>query len=90
MKNNKKADVKSGTNKSPFFRFNITDRVLKYGVLLFFVAVWSLLVFYDTAQLYRLESLSVFLDTKMFFTEMMKAPAGFLSSITLQLVLLFM
>lgn len=89
MKNNKKADVKSGTNKSPFFRFNITDRVLKYGVLLFFVAVWSLLVFYDTAQLYRLESLSVFLDTKLFFNEMMKAPAGFLSYIASYLLQFF-
>ena len=71
MKNTDKTETvakgNSKTNDKKANRFNITDRMLNSVVVLFFVVVWLLLSFFETAQLYRIESLSLFMDTKMFF-----------------------
>lgn len=78
MKNNKKANVnvpKGGEGR----RFAFTEGVVKWIVPLFFVAVWLALVLFEGPQLYRIQELSTFLCTKMFFGEMMTAPAGLLS-----------
>lgn len=48
---------------------------------MFFVVLWLLLAFFESAQLYRIQDLSLFLPTGQFFKEMMAAPAGLLSYI---------
>ena len=47
--------------------------------LLFFVVIWALLAFYESALLQRTESLSLFLFDWTFFDSMLAAPAGILS-----------
>lgn len=47
--------------------------------LLFFVVIWALLAFYESALLQRTESLSLFLFDWTFFDSMLSAPAGILS-----------
>lgn len=93
MKNTDKTETvakgNSKTNDKKANRFNITDRMLNSVVVLFFVVVWLLLSFFETAQLYRIESLSLFMDTKMFFKDMMSAPSGLLSYVASYLVQFF-
>ena len=45
----------------------------------FFALLWSLLVFYEPALLFRIEELSSFLFTEPFFNEFLAVPAGMLS-----------
>ena len=46
--------------------------------VLFFVAVWALLVFCEPALLFRVNELSVFLYDNLFYEELMSLPAGIL------------
>ena len=46
--------------------------------ILFFVAVWGLLSFRESALLFRVNELSVFLYDDLFYEEMMSMPAGIL------------
>lgn len=46
--------------------------------IIFFVAVWALLAFYEPALLFRVNELSVFLYDDMFYNEMVSVPAGHL------------
>ena len=47
-------------------------------VILFFVAVWALLAFYESALLFRVNELSVFLCDDLFYKEVLSVPAGIL------------
>ncbi len=46
--------------------------------IIFFIAVWALLAFYEPALLFRVNELSVFLYDDMFYNEMVSVPAGHL------------
>ena len=46
--------------------------------MLFFVTVWALLAFYESALLFRVNELSVFLYDDLFYKEMVSMPAGIL------------
>ena len=54
-------------------------KVSKIVVALFFVAVWALLAFKESAVLFRVSEQSLFLYNGHFFREAMALPAGFLS-----------
>ena len=49
------------------------------AVALFFVVVWAVLAFYESALLERTESMSLFLFDSVYFDNMVSAPAGLLS-----------
>ena len=66
-----------------------TERFIKRTTLLFFVALWALLSIFEYSQLHRIQDLSLFLQTDMFFGESMKAPGGLLSYIGAFLVQFF-
>ena len=53
-------------------------RSLKTIPLLFFVGLWIVLSTYESALLFRINELSVFLFDDLFFESMMSKPAGFL------------
>ena len=57
--------------------------------VLFFVAVWALLVFCEPALLFRVNELSVFLYDNLFYEEMMAVPAGILYYVASWLVQFF-
>lgn len=57
--------------------------------LLFFVALWIFLSTYESALLFRINELSVFLFDDLFFADMMSKPAGFLHYISAFLVQFF-
>ena len=57
--------------------------------ILFFVAVWGLLAFRESAQLFRINELSVFLYDDLFYEEMMSMPAGILYYVASWLVQFF-
>jgi hypothetical protein len=85
MKNNKKTKVSAPTSGGGK-RFSLTPGVLKWSVLLFFAAVWLAFVLYENVQLQRIQELSTFLCTEMYFDDMMTAPAGLLSYVATFLV----
>lgn len=58
-------------------------------VILFFVAVWALLAFYESALLFRVNELSVFLCDDLFYKEVLSVPAGILYYVASFLVQLF-
>lgn len=60
-----------------------------WQAILFLVAAWALLSFYEPALLFRVNELSVFLDNDIFYKEMMSAPAGLLSYVGCYLVQYF-
>ena len=78
MKNRTKNEKNVGQNVSPATKrgFSFTEKTLKRLVLISFAAVWLLLAFFESVQLYRINELSLFLPTEQFFKEMMTAPAG--------------
>lgn len=57
--------------------------------LLFFVGVWALLSMYESALLFRINELSLFLFDDLFFEEMMTKPAGMLHYVSSFLVQFF-
>ena len=57
--------------------------------ILFFVAVWALLAFRESALLFRVNELSVFLYDDLFYEELMAMPAGILYYVASWLVQLF-
>lgn len=71
---------KKGPKTSLFSRLFADDARWQPAVaVLFFVAVWGLLGFYESALLRRTESLSLFLFDTTFFDSMLSVPAGALS-----------
>ena len=60
-------------------RLIFTERFIKQATLLYFVALWAILSFLEYSQLHRIQDLSLFLQTDMFFAEAMKAPGGLIS-----------
>ena len=57
--------------------------------LLFFVGLWIVLSTYESALLFRVNELSVFLFDDLFFESMMLKPVGFLHYISSFLVQFF-
>ena len=57
--------------------------------ILFFVVVWALLAFRESALLFRVNELSVFLYDDLFYEEMMTMPAGILYYVASWLVQFF-
>lgn len=57
--------------------------------IMFFIAVWAILAFYEEGLLFRVSELSIFLDDDLYYKEMMSAPAGFLSYVACYLVQFF-
>ncbi len=91
MKNRTKNEKNVEQNVSPVTKrgFSFTEKTLKRLVLISFAAVWLLLAFFESVQLYRINELSLFLPTEQFFKEMMTAPAGMLSYISCFLIQFF-
>ena len=93
MKNTRKNEIRKEQASSHAskrrFNFEFTEKNNKLLAFTFFVALWLLLTFFESAQLYRIQDLSLFLNTKMFFKDMMQAPAGFLSYVGCFLVQFF-
>ena len=58
-----------------------SERFIGRTIILLFVALWAVLSFLESAQLHRIQDLSLFLPTELFFDEIMKSPAGALSYI---------
>lgn len=59
----------------------ILSQMQKFVVPVFFVALWAVLAFYESALLQRTESFSLFLFDATYFDNMMSLPAGLLSYI---------
>ena len=87
--NETKARKASSRATEKRFNFAFTDKTAQRTTLIFFVALWLLLTFFEPAQLYRIQDLSLFLNTELFFKEMMTMPAGLLSYIGCFLVQFF-
>lgn len=77
MKNTDKKEA--ATSKKGFLATLNAAKVSKILVALFFVAVWALLAFKESAVLFRVSEQSLFLYNGHFFREAMALPAGFLS-----------
>ncbi len=71
------------------FNFAFTEKTAKRLILAFFVILWLVLAFFESVQLYRIQDQSLFLNTTLFFKEMMQAPAGLLSYIGCFLIQFF-
>lgn len=65
--------------KAGLFATQKTAKVLQMAVAVFFVAVWALLAFGESATLFRVSEQSLFLYNGHFFREALALPAGFLS-----------
>ncbi len=88
-KNETKAQRSASSAAGKRFNFTFTEKHAKQATLLFFVVLWLLLAFFESVQLYRIQDLSLFLNTGLFFKEMMAAPAGMLSYIACFLIQFF-
>ncbi|MBO5864483.1 MAG: hypothetical protein J6Q73_00325 [Bacteroidaceae bacterium] len=62
-------------NSAGEHRFSVLKNLF---AILFFVIVWALLAFRESALLFRVNELSVFLYDNLFYEEMMSMPAGIL------------
>lgn len=71
------------------FNFAFTEKTAKRLILALFVILWLVLAFFESVQLYRIQDQSLFLNTTLFFKEMMQAPAGLLSYIGCFLIQFF-
>ena len=71
------------------YNFAFTEKTAKRLILAFFVILWLVLAFFESVQLYRIQDQSLFLNTTLFFKEMMQAPAGLLSYIGCFLIQFF-
>lgn len=91
MKNTKNNETgpEQVTPLEPKKRFSFTEKTTTRLTNTFFVVLWLLLAFYESAQLYRIQDLSLFLPTEQFFKEMMAQPAGMLSYIGCFLIQFF-
>lgn len=67
----------------------ILSQMQKFVVPVFFVALWAVLAFYESALLQRTESFSLFLFDATYFDNMMLLPAGLLSYIGCFLIQFF-
>ncbi|MBR2607211.1 MAG: hypothetical protein IKC70_04700 [Bacteroidaceae bacterium] len=92
MKNTKKNETggRAASHASKKrFNFAFTEKTTKRLTLAFFVILWLLLAFFESVQMYRIQDQSLFLNTGLFFKEMMVAPAGLLSYIGCFLIQFF-
>lgn len=87
-KTTKKGDVRAGVNK-PAVIFGYFSKFIKLLPLLFFLGVWVILSTYESAQLFRINELSLFLFDDLFFEKMMSEPAGMLRYVSSFLVQFF-
>ena len=87
--NPNEAGVEQAVPQKPKKSFSFTEKIIKRLTLTFFAVVWLLLAFLESAQLFRVHDLSLFLFTEQFFKEMMVAPAGLLSYIGCFLIQFF-
>ena len=87
--NPNEAGVEQAVPQKPKKSFSFTEKIIKRLALTFFAVVWLLLAFLESAQLFRVHDLSLFLFTEQFFKEMMVAPAGLLSYIGCFLIQFF-
>ena len=78
MKNRDKKGVAEASEKGFFAMLNAA-KVFQIVVGLFFVAVWAMLAFGESATLFRVAEQSLFLYNGHFFREAVALPAGFLS-----------
>lgn len=78
MNKTNKKDVAAAPKKSLFATLNAA-KISRFAVGVFFVAVWALLAFWESATLFSVSEQSLFLYTGHFFRESMALPAGFLS-----------
>lgn len=65
------------------------QKLAKALPLIFFIGVWAVLSTYESAQLFRINELSVFLFDDLFFEKMMTVPAGMLRYVSSFLVQFF-
>lgn len=83
-------DTSNKGKASLFARFFADDAKWQPAVaVLFFVAVWTLLGFYESALLRRTESMSLFLFDTTFYNALLSVPAGALSLVGSFLVQFF-
>lgn len=75
------AAQKEGGVSAPSFLTVVLPKAQKFIVPCFFIALWALLAFYESALLKRTESFSLFLFDGTYFDTMMSVPAGMLSYI---------
>lgn len=87
--NPNEAGVEQAVPQKPKKSFSFSEKIIKRLTLTFFAVVWLLLAFLESAQLFRVHDLSLFLFTEQFFKEMMVAPAGLLSYIGCFLIQFF-
>ena len=74
------AQREGGVSASSFLTVAL-PKAQKYIVPCFFIVLWALLAFYESALLKRTESFSLFLFDGTYFDTMMSVPAGMLSYI---------
>lgn len=76
MKNNdnKQPSVEGENSNAKYF-----SKLQKYFVAAFFVGVWVMLAFYESALLERIDAQSLFLYDDLYFKNLMALPAGLLS-----------
>ena len=85
MEKTKKNETNAGQTTASVakrrFNFVFTEKTARRTILAFFVILWLVLAFFESVQLYRIQDQSLFLNTTLFFKEMMAVPAGLLSYI---------
>ena len=92
MHNNQGAEVRSLSlieRISLKGKGNICTNWSNLFAILFFVTVWALLAFRESALLFRVNELSVFLYDDLFYKEMLSVPAGILYYVASWLVQFF-
>ena len=88
-KTTKKNTKEQGQHAVNCFSFGKYSNCMKLLPSLFFVGLWLVLSTYESALLFRINELSVFLFDDLFFERMMSEPAGFLRYVSSFLVSFF-
>ena len=78
-KKHKPAPSQTGTREALSWATRVQPLLQRYLVPLFFIVLWAVLAFYESALLRRTESMSLFLFDRTFFEGMLTVPAGILS-----------
>ena len=88
---NKTAEEVKDSSKRVSFFSRVKARLGIQGILvaLFFVLLWGVLVFYESALLRRIDNLSLFLYDDLYFEGMTSVPAGMLSYVGCYLIQFF-
>lgn len=82
-------EIKPAVQPSLFVRIKERCGVQSVLIASFFVVLWALLAFYESALLHRIDNLSLFLFNDVYFDDMTSVPAGLLSYIGCFLIQLF-